>query len=362
MSASVFSVVFMPTLACNCRCEHCFENLTNDRISDQDWRQYFVRMRQLADRVSCRLLRVYWQGGEVLCLNPDSIQKGLDTADDVFRDIGIKLEHHLQTNLLLYDSAKWKDTISRFRLGTISSSLDFPNRYRITPSVDVDSYNRVWLSKKQESEQDGFSVSVVSLPNPATLEIGAERFYHYFRDEIGVQNLQINLPFPGLGEKLERLDLDALASFMTELYGIWRSDGERLNLSPYNSLKDRLLFNTGVLLCSWSYSCANSLIAVAPDGGVSQCDCWVATFGGYHFSTPQAGDIDSILSSENRNQFLDRPLKLVRDTRCGECDFWKLCHGGCPVRAYAFNGDMNTPDHYCKVYRAMFLEILRHRR
>ncbi|MAE96158.1 MAG: hypothetical protein CL910_16005 [Deltaproteobacteria bacterium] len=359
-AVSVYSVVFLPTLACNCTCTHCFERTGPVTMGESRWRMVFGEVRELADLVRCRTMRVYWQGGEVLSLQPESVASILEAAADAFAGSGVTVEHHLQTNLLLYDSARWRDVMRAFALGTISSSLDYPNRYRQTPSLSPDEYNRAWLRKKDEAECDGFAVSIVSLPNPGTLEIGAERWFSYFRDEVRVQNLQVNFPFPGQGEGLEPLDLGNLAAFMADLHGIWVASGDEIHLSPFRGLRDRMEGRVGTLPCIWSASCANSLLAIAPDGRVGQCDCWVSNFDGHEFGVIGEDDMATMLAARPRSPFVNRSFALARDTECGECEHWNVCFGGCPVRAFAFGGDMLAPDHYCSVYKEMMNAVRRH--
>jgi len=353
----VFSVVFVPTLSCNCRCLHCFETLDDRRIADGSWEMIFAKMHELAETVGCRTLRLYWQGGEVLCLDPDSVRRGLEVGAAVFGDNGVTLEHYFQTNLLLYDTSRWKDVVSKFSLGKISSSLDFPNLYRMTPSLTAEEYTRAWMQKKELAQRDGFVVSVISLPNPETLRLGAERFYRFFKEEVGVTNVQVNFPFPGKNGALQPLDLEELARFMTDLYEVWVASDRDLNLSPFQALEGRLFHHKGRLPCVWAYSCADTLLAIGPDGEVAQCDCWVSAFKERCFGSLVKQPVDTVLNSSERRLFLERPLKLARDSKCGECKFWKLCNGGCPVRAFTFTGDMFAPDHYCQVYDAMFSAV-----
>lgn len=112
------------------------------------------------------------------------------------------------------------------------------------------------------------------------------------------------------------------------------------------------------LPCVWSYSCAKGLVCVGPDGQAGQCDCWVAAYPEYNYGSFLGDSIEAVLASPNRKALLDRPLRLARETSCGECRFWAICHGGCPVRAFAFTGDSQEPDHYCRVYQAMFSAVL----
>ena len=355
-----FSVVFMPVLSCNCNCRHCFEELDGQRLDDSEWQRCFEKMLALATRAGSGTLRVYWQGGEILCLSPDSVHGGLDRAEEVFRDSGIGVKHYLQTNLLLYDTCQWKDVLLRFRKGSVSSSVDFPNVYRVAGSRSGDEYNRYWLEKKNILEQDGIRVSVIALPNSETLELGAEKFYRYYRDELQVQALQVNLPFPGNAGAPAPLDLERLSAFMVELYDVWLHNGRDLPISPFTYFEGRIFGAKTTLPCIWSFTCAKGLICVGPDGQAGQCDCIVATHPRYNFGSFLEDSIEAVLSSPNRRAILDRPLRLARETSCGECRFWAICHGGCPVRAFAFTGDTQEPDHYCQVYRAMFQTILDH--
>lgn len=349
----VFSVVFVPTLSCNCTCTHCFEKLTRECIDDVDFTRAFARIRDIAEYLSCKKLRIYWQGGEILCLRPESVQKAVDDAAEVFCGSGIEVEHHLQTNLLLYDSARWKSVVRNFHLGTISSSLDYPNLYRKTPTLTVHEYTGEWLRRKEEAEQDGFCVSVVSLPNPQTLELGAERFYHFFADEVRIKHVQVNLPFPGDSKGLQSLDLGQLTKFMTDLYRVWVSSNRKIHLSPLQAMEERIFHDRGVLPCCWGYNCANSLLAVGPNGDVGQCDCWITTFKGYSFGNLHQPPAE-LLNSRNRETFHERPLELMKHSKCGECRFWKMCFGGCPVRAMTLSGDIFSPDYYCPVYYDLF--------
>jgi radical SAM protein with 4Fe4S-binding SPASM domain len=195
---------------------------------------------------------------------------------------------------------------------------------------------------------------VVSLPNDETLKLGAEKFYRYFEKEIGVKNLQVNFPFPGRNNGIEKLDLSNLTRFMADLYEVWLASHRSLNLSPFSRLEDRFLRNQGNLLCNWTYSCADSLLAVGPEGDVAQCDCWVTRFKRFNYGSLGKDSSRSLLESPQRSIFLDRPLYLARFSKCGECRFWGTCFGGCAVRAFTFNGTIESPDYYCPVYYSMF--------
>lgn len=355
------SVVLIPTWRCNCTCAHCFERLAPISAGEGFLRLFFGRMRELAELRGLSRLVVYWQGGEVLVMDPREVARGLRTGADLFRGSGTVLEHHLQTNLLPYSPA-WRDVIGQFFSGSISSSLDFPNAYRAARWVSREQYADAWMTKKAEAEADGFTVSVVTLPNPGTLEAGAERFFRYFRDEVGVRNLQVNFPFPGVREGLPaRLDPERLADFMCDLYETWVESGRSMNLNPFVPLERRIFEGSGPLSCAWSYSCAEFLLSVGPDGEVGQCDCWLSTQKQYRYGDLSRQPVREVMDAPARRLFLERPGRMIEDDECGTCPFWSICYGGCPVRAYLYSGDLFTRDYYCPVYRRIFSAVFERR-
>jgi uncharacterized protein len=358
MRSKEYSIVFIPTWNCNCTCEHCFEKIIPQVIEDGLWGIFFSRVKTIARTMELNKLTIYWQGGEVMCIPPKTVSKELAKGEELLADLDCVIEHHIQTNLLLYTS-EWGEIISRFFSGSISSSLDFPNAYRSTPTLNRDEYTDAWMKKKEEAERDGFVVSVVTLPNEQTLSLGAEHFHRFFKDEVAVRNVQINFPFPGIkGDTPPPLDKERLAAFLEDLYVIWRESGRYLNMNPFNPIEKRLLKNQGSLSCAHAYACADCLLAVAPDGEVGQCDCWLSTRKDFNFGNLTELPVDNLLESKNRQLFLQRPTRMIKDELCGKCEYWKICHGGCPIRAFAFTGDLFSRDYYCEVYRRLFSTIL----
>ena len=53
-------------------------------------------------------------------------------------------------------------------------------------------------------------------------------------------------------------------------------------------------------------------------------------------------------------EFLDRPVRLMEETDCVECEFLALCHGGCPVHAYATTGNLCAKDPDCESRKTLF--------
>jgi uncharacterized protein len=196
----------------------------------------------------------------------------------------------------------------------------------------------------------------------ASLDAGPERFYRYFTDELGLDNFQVNTPFPGgPASKVEggfHLDNDELAKFLAGLFDVWieRGYASGVSLGPFDALIHHFTGAPARLPCIWKENCSNQFISVDSKGTVAQCDCWVTSypesFFGNIFREP---DLTRMLrESPARREFVERPKHLIEHEDCLSCRYLSICHGGCPVRTYSALGTMLAKDPYCEVYKAVF--------
>jgi radical SAM protein with 4Fe4S-binding SPASM domain len=73
------------------------------------------------------------------------------------------------------------------------------------------------------------------------------------------------------------------------------------------------------------------------------------------FGNILAGEsLAEIMNSPVRRAVPGSAMKLMEQEDCAECEFLPLCHGGCPVHAYATTGNLFTKDPYCESRKTMF--------
>lgn len=350
------SVVFMPTLACNCTCDYCFQAKVGDEItmSDETVHLFFDNLIAYCEQENIRLIKMFWQGGDVLSMKSERAEQMLEIIGDRMRPTDITVINYIQTNLLGYDE-KWRHIFKTYFKDSISSSLDYPNLYRKTAKIGVDDYNTAWRQKKEDVEKDGFSVSVISLVNDETFKIGAENFYSYYKDEVGLKSLQINFPFPGQDTDYAKdLNADVYARFIEDLHSVWEKDNKHMKLRPFVSLEQKMSDHFSSSFCIWSYSCADDIVSIAPNGDVAQCDCWILNYDEYKFGNIKHDSLINVMQSKNRELFYERAQHLALNTGCGDCEYWSICHGGCPIRSLSFNDNFMDKDHFCAVYKKLF--------
>jgi radical SAM protein with 4Fe4S-binding SPASM domain len=309
-------------------------------------------------------LKIYWQGGEILTMEPDWFMRAFEMMTSSSRKRGVTIYNELQTNLIGYHK-KWNWALQEIFSNHVGSSLDFPNLYRKAIGGLPHEYNDLWVRKYQEARAYGLQVGVISLPNKGSFKLGASRFYSYYIHEVGLNGFQLNTPFPGgpsnsTGLELQ-LNCDAFIRFSLDLIDIWLEEGydRGIGIAPFEGVLD--YFKTGEtcgLVCGMRGDCSRRFFCIDPKGNVSQCDCWVTSYPEFHFGNVfECKDLSEIMNSPRRRMFEERPVRLIETADCIQCEYLPICHGGCAIRAYTPHREFFTKDPYCEAYKAVFKHL-----
>jgi uncharacterized protein len=361
VSGRVFSVILLPTSDCNVACDYCFERKEPHRLSLALLPLLTRRLLDHLENENIEECEIYWQGGEAMMMGPSWFLNAGDVMDRAAAKSGRRFTHYLQTNLIGYSEA-WNEVIRTMFQGSLGTSMDYPNRHRKLFKGGAEPYTRLWTRKLREAQAADIKVGVIAVLHQGSLEAGPERFYEYFTEELGLDNFQVNTPFPGGPaadvEGAFLLDTKELAGFLCALFDIWIERGYEsgVSLGPFDALINHFTGRAARLPCIWKENCSNQFISVDAKGTVAQCDCWVTsypeTFFGNIFREP---DLTRMLrTSPARREFVERPKHLVENEDCLSCRYLSICHGGCPVRTYSALGTMMAKDPYCEVYKEIF--------
>lgn len=361
MTSNQLSLILLPTNKCNVACEYCFEDKTADFMTHG---QLSLTVEKLLDHMEQQRIHeliIYWQGGEVMIMQPEWFERAHELISAAASRRGKKIGHSLQSNMIGY-SAKWNRVIREMFGNSVGTSMDFPNLYRKARGHTPEDYTRIWTRNIKLAREVGISVGVISIPNKETLRLGGEAFYSYFVDELGVTDFQVNTSFSG-GElndaKTESiLEMQALAQFFVELADVWFERGypAGVKLGPIDELLNHFMGKLASLPCIWQQNCADDFVSIDARGHVAQCDCWVTSYPEYRFGNVFGAESFSQLMKESkaRRRFVSRPEAMIEHETCAGCDYLSICHGGCPVRAYSITGEFFVKDPYCEVYKALF--------
>ena len=361
MIGNQFSLILLPTNKCNVACEYCFEDKTADFMTHEQLSIVTEKLLDHMEVMSISTMTVYWQGGEVMIMQPEWFERAYELMTKASERRGKAIEHSLQSNMIGY-SAKWNTLIREMFGNSVGTSMDFPNLYRRAKRGTPAEYTSLWERNVNLARDAGIQIGVISIPNRATLEVGAERFYSYFVDHLDLTDFQINTSFSG-GEETESkkesiLDMKPLARFIVDLAEVWSERGlaNGVKLGPFDEMLKRFMGDGGCLPCIWQQNCADEFVSIDARGHVAQCDCWVTSYPEYRFGNifGEKSFTELMQGSRARKRFQARPEALMRDESCADCAYLSVCHGGCPVRTHAITGEFFKKDPYCEVYKAMF--------
>jgi uncharacterized protein len=360
MPLNCFSVILSPTYRCNADCEYCFEDKTSDVMEVQDLELIFQRLTTYLRQQEVTDLKLYWQGGEVFTMKPEWFLRAHEIVRKWGEASGITIDNAMQSNLIGF-SPRWCGVVSEMFGSQIGSSLDFPNLYRKVVGGTPETYNETWRRRYQEAKEAGIHVGVIAVLHAASMNIGADAFYEYYVDTVGLKRVQINTPHPGGPSTPAKrgfpLDNDLLSAFYSDLFAIWMRKGrsQGVEINPFHDLVDYFRTRESYLGCIWGENCANTFLGIGPKGNVGQCECFVSSFPDHVFGNIlTCQDMADIMNSPVRKQFLERPERLMEGEDCSECEFLAVCHGGCPIHAYSTTGDLFTKDPNCQANKVLF--------
>jgi uncharacterized protein len=364
MIGNQFSLILLPTNKCNVACEYCFEEKTADFMTHE---QLSIIIEKLLDHMeleSIDRLTIYWQGGEVMILQPEWFRRAYELITTAAERRGKAIGHSLQSNMIGY-SKKWNGIIAEMFGNSVGTSMDFPNLYRKAKGHTPEEYTALWSRNVCTARDAGIQIGVISIPNKETLNEGAERFYSYFVDDLAITDFQINTSFSGgeLNDAKEEsiLDMDRLADFVAELAQVWFRRGYRegVKLGPIDELLKHFSGEGACLPCIWRQNCTDEFVSIDARGYVAQCDCWVTSYPEYRFGNifGEKSFTELMRDSRARKKFEARPEALMQNETCLGCEYLSVCHGGCPVRTYSITGKFFIKDPYCKVYKALFSTV-----
>jgi uncharacterized protein len=362
MTGTHLSLILLPTLSCNADCDYCFEVKTNDSLTLDRLALLLEKVLAYMNEQAIQKLTIYWQGGEVMMLPPEWYEQAHDVIQEAAVANDREIDNALQTNLIGYNK-KWNRILFQMFGNSLGSSLDYPNLHRKLPGGSPHEFTAIWHRNFQVAKEAGIDIGVISIPNPETFKVGAERFYSYFVEDLGITDFQINTPFPGgpitETKKTYPLQTDQLTNFLIDLADIWVENGygNGVKIGPFNELIRFFMEGNAELPCIWRDNCVNEFISIDPHGNVAQCDCWVASYPEFRYGNIfTLNSLENLLQkSEARQRLRSRPRILIQQEDCVECDYLALCHGGCPIRAYSTTGSLFTKDPYCQIYKSLFL-------
>jgi uncharacterized protein len=351
-------IIVKTTDACNARCAYCSagsEPGGRRRLSGETAALLLRQADELIASGRVDRVRFLWHGGEPLLLGKGFFRELATIFQGLPRRAGIT--HRIQTNLTLLDE-EWISILEpltgRDGLGTSLDPFD-----DVRQLGEGNGYRRRWLAGLDLLDRAGWKAGCVYVLHRLGLP-RAKDLYWFFRNlrDNSMLSLRVN-PLLRVGRAKETSCEALLLSpgdygrFLIEITDVWLADHRRLILSPVRGLV-RAWEGGVVSSCDLAgrAGCVEGHLGVDPDGLVYNCGRAVDA-GGIRFGRLGEVSLQECLDHPSRQVLLDREDALLSG-RCGQCEYWRFCHGGCPYESHTESEQAHQPTLLCEDYRLFF--------
>jgi uncharacterized protein len=361
-----FHVLGKPTgPICNLDCTYCFflskEALypgDRFRMAEETLEAY---VRQMIESQLGPEVTLAWQGGEPTLMGVDFFRRSVEIAESVKRP-GQTIHHSMQTNgTLLTD--EWCEMLAehQFLVGiSIDGPPDMHDAYRVDKKGNATSQKV--LRGLELLKAHGVDFNVLCTVHAANQDHPLD-VYHYVRDELGANFLQLipiverdnDTGFQEGDQVTDRsVDPEAWGGFLISIFDEWvtRDVG-----TVFVQMFDAALASwvgAPPAVCIFGETCGDAL-ALEHNGDLYSCDHFVEPK--YLLGNIRETHMLDLVSSPAQRAF----GAAKRDTLpryCRECDVRFACHGECPKNRFTLTPDGEAGLNYlCAGYLAFFHHV-----
>lgn len=359
------TVIVKPIADCNLRCAYCYEGNNPYRGG---MRMNYKTLRNMMVKFSRyngpeEVTKFIWHGGEPLLMGPDFFSKIVEIQEEL--DGKYRIENGIQTNATLIT----EEFLSFFKEGDfkVGVSLDGPQwlcdpqrPYPDGRGSFEDVMTGIHLLEQRFSNNGRpLCEGVLAVLTRNTLG-DLDEFYEFFQSN--KLSIKVNPIFyegrgrnvqDDLGIRPEEYGKAMIHFFDRSFYKDYK-DGGLSMADPLDEMLGNLI--TGqAKSCVFSGRCYRKFFVVAPNGDVYPCAG--ARSKAFCLGNINEQELEKILTSPVLNFFEDERSKALE--KCAGCEYFDICHGGCPRQSLMKQRDMkqrefSDKDYYCPSYKALY--------
>ena len=341
--------------ACQLKCQYCFyydvanhrEVATYEQMSE-DTLEVIIKKALKQAQGFCVFA---YQGGEPTLRGLDFFKKAIE-FEQLYNVKNLPIYHMIQTNGMTINE-EWA-TFFKAHQFLVGISLD--GTEQIHNAYRVDHQNRPTFNRVLKSIQllDAYQVDYNILTVlTATAANKIHQIYEFYKEQ-GFKHLQF-IPC------LDSLDANASSSEFTltakqygdclvRLYQLWEQDlkaGHYVSIRLFDNWL-RMLQGHAPESCGMSGICGMQYV-IEGDGTVYPCDFYV--LDDYVLGSLLHHSFEEIDEVRKAMAFIESSYPVA--TRCQQCDYFKLCRGGCRRNREVTPKELGLNE-YCESYRFFF--------
>jgi len=349
--ATISTIILKPTKFCNASCSYCAAPPEVNGAAKWTIDQFRHAFDKLAPHLTGRAV-IIWHGGEPLLMGPEFYRAAWEHARAAMPHI----QFSVQSNILGYDSRRWRDVFSEVFQGSVSTSFDPDERHRVYKG-SAELYSRLFFERLERILDDGFVPKVIGTYTDETAHLGMAMYERSLSCGDRAFNLRFNYRYPAGrdGGRGELISPEAYGGMIVGLYDRWIRDVPRFTVTPLDEMLKKVI-GTEAMRCPWTSACGGRFLGIEPNGDVYNCSEFADTGDErWSFGNIFADTVPGLMRSRAAAAVRRRRVGLPAE--CLDCRHFQECEGGCMRDAVLFGKGLGGKFHYCLSWKAAFDRI-----
>lgn len=262
----------------------------------------------------------------------------------------------MQSNILGYDSRRWKDLLSGPFEYSVSTSFDPDEQFREFRGSTA-RYTQVFNKRLDAMLADGFRPKIIGTYTEETIGLAMSMYDRALALGDKTFNVRINYRYPagrdtGQGEMLLP---KTYGKFLLEIYERWIKDAPPFVVTPLDEMFKKVI-GLEAMRCPWTNQCGGHFLGIEPNFDVYNCSEF-ADLGDaeYAFGNIKEMSVPQLLASRAARATIRRRVDVPMD--CKSCRHFNECEGGCMRDAVLYGKGLGGKFHYCKSWMMVFDRI-----
>lgn len=347
MTNRTLTVIIHTTSLCNLNCDYCFCRVYNGPQKLMSYGTFSLCLSKIDSFLDPNVdIVILFHGGEPLLLGTEFYERAFQ-----FLKLNVHRKYHvgIQTNLTLLNehfAELFKE--HNCQIGTSVDGPSISHDYHRKKPNGSGSHENV-SNNLRLLQKMGIKYGIVSVITDQNVK-SPEAFY-LFLTEHPDSSFTLSPMFLIKPHGVLAIDPIAYGHFLCQLYDRWLLDQHPPHVSLFEDIIKSFLLDNYNCPCTFHTDCSEVFITIDGEGFVYNCCHFVgnqALCYGNLLHTPFA----DILKSSARTSISQRTLRIA--DQCQECEFYKICFGGCMAHTFS---DINSRDYFCHSYKMIFKHI-----
>lgn len=349
------TIIFKETEACNSNCIYCSvvarkKPLT---ISYELLELAFSRIEEYLINRPEEKMEIIWHGGEPCLAGLSFFYKVLELQEAYIVKSKGRVHHAIQSNLTLMNQ-DFIEVFKKMDILTIGTSYDpFDGIRGFGKNRDSLTYNKAFFKGINLLDRNNINWGFIFVTTKKVLDKPLEVFHILSNlKPTGGFNIHPVLIYKHEDKWNVEITPTEYANFLGAIFPVWWANRDRYQyVEPFKSYLDHYTTG-GNLCCNDSGSCATSHVYIGPSGEASHCGR-ASDWDAISYGNITERSLIDIFNDELRTIFKNRKTFLP-ETECKDCEYWGICHGGCPLDSWNKHNDFSHKTEWCASNKVFF--------